>query len=113
MNKENIEIAEKYIPHGQYCYTYLGTDNGRMVVKNCPYWSKTDNGFVVCLLTGDVSMIASSTDINDEQKSNLKLIPEEALDAVESNMLLWDQIKCCEINVDVEHDCHSCGKCSC
>lgn len=68
------------IPRGEYCYELLsGPDrNGRMKVRNCPYWSidKTrspdeDNGYCSYLKKGDWD---------------------------EGYGMFWDQIKECGIN---------------
>jgi hypothetical protein len=72
------------IPKGQYCYTFLGSNDfgGGYRIKKCPYWSintdydRHNNGYCSYLEKGDWED--------------------------ESFGLLWDQCKECGINWEYE-----------
>lgn len=81
--------AEKLIPHGDYCYIREEApkleNNFHGKIKNCPFWDsfypkmpEYSNGFCHFMKVGDFTK--DGTD------------------------LLWDQIKCCGVNLPDEKD---------
>ena len=70
-------MKSKIIPYGNYCYTIIGEECGRIKIIQCPYWGMSKrrpyqlNGY--CLLTGDCDWLENIQG------------------------LLWDQVKTCGI----------------
>ena len=95
------------IPKGDYCYTLVSVNKGRMKTKRCPYWrhrKDVDNkevnsqnyGYCMYLGKGDLEFNEEETytitypidhpDYNKKQTANEIGI---------SLSLLWDQVKMC------------------
>ena len=74
-----INITDSDIPVGEYCYTILSVNNGRIQTKVCPYWS----GVVI---------------IDDEKIGYCSKLNVD--DSMDDYGLLFDQVKYCGINID-------------
>lgn len=70
------------IPQGSYCYEPLRVENGRMVVKPCPYWS-------------------SQPERGEQQYGHCAFLGYGDWE-VDGVSLLWDQVKECGQNMDEE-----------
>lgn len=75
------ETKHPEIPHGSYCYKFLGlSENGKFLTKRCPHWSidrtkpEQENGYCAFLKRGDW------------EQSGLSL--------------LWDEVKECSENLN-------------
>ncbi len=89
------------IPKGTYCYTY--DENGKFQI--CPYWDTIKdapeqyNGYCHYLEKGDLDL-EQEMDFIDEKTKEIN----KGCDLPFPVSLLWDQVKECGINDDIEED---------
>lgn len=82
------EEAESLVPYGDYCYTWEEVpsveNNFRGKIKKCPFWDilstlpEQSGGFCHLMKIGDFTK--------------------------DGTMLLWDQVKCCGVNLPDESE---------
>jgi hypothetical protein len=94
---------EKFVPeNAHYCYKGLGWSGQYYELVSCPFWQRSNHGVVYCRLLQKGSVIDDSE--AEYKKALAHFGTEDAVEAARELWLVWDQVKACDVNVDVEDD---------